>query len=133
MKSISRFKVCCGLLVLVLSACGEKANVKSELSDLEKSFKKTGATAPADSLAPGQTASAEVWVDRALSAARANDYAGSVIALQTAQSANGASAEQLMKVQRAMMALTSDLAQRADKGDARAKADLVAIEKTRSQ
>ena len=126
-----------GILLLTFAACTQKADVKSEVSELEKSFKIKAAAAPIqpDHSAPGQSqpTDAEVWVNRALSAARTNDYAGGVIALQSAQSARGATAEQLMAVQRMMSAMTADLAARAAKGDVRAKADLAAIERTRSQ
>ena len=126
-----------GSLLLTFAACTRKADIKSEMSELEKSFKITAAVAP---IQPDHSASsraqptdAEIWVSRAISAARTNDYAGGVIALQSAQSARGATAEQLMAVQRMMSAMTSDLAARAAKGDERAKADLAAIERTRSQ
>jgi hypothetical protein len=72
-------------------------------------------------------------VKDALSAARANDYAGSVIALQKAQDRPGLTADQVMATQRARQTLMADLQGRAASGDQAALAQLKAIEKTRSQ
>ena len=130
----SLFGILFGVALLASVGCGKKADVTSEISDLEKSFKSAIAAAPAQPAPnPSQAPTADGWVDRALTAARANDYVGGVVALQSARSAGGATAEQLMAVQRTMGAMTSELATRAAKGDAKAKADLAAIERTRSQ
>lgn len=132
-----KFFLVLGGLLLTITACHKKADVKSEISELEKSFKNamTVAVPQPNPLAPDQSqpTEADVWVGRALLAARTNDFAGGVIALQSAQRARGVTAEQLMTVQRTMRTMTSDLAARAAKGDPRAKADLAAIERTRSQ
>ena len=136
MRYLSKFSFLFGVAVLSLAGCSKRADVKTEISDLEKSFKGMAATAPAPNPAtsgPAQPNAAEAWVNQALEAARANDYVGSVVALQSARSAGGATPEQLMAVQRTMGAMTSDLAARAARGDAKAKADLAAIERTRSQ
>ena len=63
----------------------------------------------------------------------ADDYAGSVIALQTAQKGRGVNAEQLMAIERAKQAMTASLVDRAARGDEKAKAELARIERTRSQ
>ena len=78
-------------------------------------------------------AEAQDLVKSALAAARADDYASGVVALQAARTKPGVSAEQLMAVQRAMQAMTTDLATRAANGDQKALAELKAIERTRSQ
>ena len=68
----------------------------------------------------------------ALHAVRTNGFAGGAIALQTAQRMPMLTAEQHRAVYQAMQAMTADLVARAEKGDAKAKADLAAIERTRS-
>ena len=78
-------------------------------------------------------ADANAFVNVALAAVRANDYAGGVIALQEVQRIPGVTANQLMAIHGTMQAMTADLVARAAKGDPKAKADLAAIEKTRSQ
>ncbi|MHB8524006.1 MAG: hypothetical protein ACYDH9_25060 [Limisphaerales bacterium] len=101
-----------------MSACSRKGEVKARVADLERAF-------PA--------ANANPYVNLALSAVRTNDYAGGVIALQSARRMTGVTPEQLMAVQKAMQAITAELVARAASGDQTAKADLAAIESTRSQ
>ena len=69
----------------------------------------------------------------ALTAARDNDYASGVIALQAAQQKPGVTADQVMAVQRTKQAMIAELQRRAESGDQRALAQLKAIERTRSQ
>jgi hypothetical protein len=69
----------------------------------------------------------------AVAATRSNDFAAGVIALQAAKSAPGLTAEQLAAMEQAAQAITSDLTRRADAGDPKAKAQLEAIERSRSQ
>src|SRR5437660_214685 len=94
-----QFAICVLLVLLACNGCGNKPDVKSQVSELEKAFP---AAAPA-AAAPGQTAEptqappptdANAYVKAALSAVRENDYAGSVIALQTAQRMRGVTYEQ---------------------------------------
>ena len=126
-------------LLLSLSACSQKADVKTQVSELEKAFPAAvAARAPAQPQATAPTqpqigGDANTYVQSALSAVRQNDYAASVIALQNAQRARGVTAQQIMAVERAKQAMTADLIARADRGDPQAKAALAAIEKTRSQ
>ena len=82
---------------------------------------------------PLPRADANDLVKSALSAARANDYASGVIALQAAQVKPGVTAEQVMAVQRATQAMVAELQRRAVNGDQHALAQLKAIERTRSQ
>src|SRR5436190_1938825 len=118
----------CGAILLALNGCSKKADVKSQVSELEKTFQDTSAPAPSAGRSPlvDQTGSAPVdakaFVNLALSAVRANDFAGSVIALQTAQRVAPLTAEQHRAVYEAMQAMTADLVARAAKGDAKAKA-----------
>ncbi len=121
--------------------CSKKPDVKTSVSDLEKAFPTAAATPVAQTppspqpAAPTPTArpSADDFVTQAVAAARASDYAGSVIALQVVQQSPGVTAEQVMAVQRAKQALMADLQRRAANGDQAALAQLKAIEKTRSQ
>jgi hypothetical protein len=120
---------------LALSGCSKKADVKGQVSELEKAFPTASAAAPAQGQnVPTQgPTSADAYVQSALSAVRQNDYAASVIALQQAERARGVSAQLLLAVARTKAAITADLLARADRGDAQAKAALAAIEKTYSQ
>ena len=128
-----------GAFLLALNGCSKKTDVKSQLSELEKTFQEASAAAPSagERLLVDQTGSApadaNAYVNLALSAVRTNDFAEGVIALQTAQRMPMLTAEQHRAVYQAMQAITADLVARADKGDAKAKADLAAIERTRSQ
>ena len=127
----------CGAALLASSACGKKADVNSRLSELEKAFRAPAAGTTVQIERPGSSraplADANAYVNLALLAVRTNDRAGGVIALQAVQRMPGLTAEQLMSVHRAMQAMTADLLVRASKGDTKAKADLAAIERTRSQ
>ena len=128
-----------GVFLLALNGCSKKADVKSQLSELERTFQDTSAAAPSAGEQPladqtgSASADANAYVNLALSAVRTNDFAEGVIALQTAQRMPMLTAEQHRAVYQAMQAMTANLVARADKGDAKAKADLAAIERTRSQ
>jgi hypothetical protein len=130
-----------GLLLLLIAAafngCSKREDVKTQTSELEKAFPAATTAEPvpveAQTMASQAPANADAYVKAALTAVRADDYAGGVIALQTAQSARGVSAKQLMAIEQTKRAMTADLMRRADAGDAKAKADLARIEKTMSQ
>ncbi len=113
-------------VVLLGSACAKKADLKSQASELAQSF------APALVTNEQQAAAAEI-VNVALAAVRQNDYAGGVMALQSVEHLPNMTAEQLRVVQETIQTLTSDLVTRAANGDAKAQAELAAIERTRSQ
>ena len=135
-----QFSICAALAaILMLAGCSKKADVKDQVSQLEKAFP---AAAPAAAAAPVETpaataqapaSEANAYVKAALSAVQANDYAGGVIALQKVQRMPGVTYQQLVAVERTKQAMTTDLVNRADRGDAKAKADLAAIEKSLSQ
>jgi hypothetical protein len=126
-------------LGLAVGACSRQPDVKASVSELEKAFPTAATAAPVQPQvqpsvsAPPPQASAHELVNSALAAARANDYANGVIALQAAQVRPGVTADQVMAVQRAKQAMLADLQQRAANGDQRALAQLQAIERTRSQ
>ena len=133
-----QFSICLLLGLLAFSGCGKKPDIQSQVSELEKAFPAAApaAPAPAETAQPAQApppADANAYVKAALSAVRENDYAGSVIALQSAQRMRGVTYEQLVAIERTRLAMTTDLINRADRGDAKAKAELDKIEKTRSQ
>lgn len=105
-------------LLLGATGCGRSPDVKAEAAQLEKTF---------------TAANPNALVTRAATAIREGDYAAGVIALEAVKQTPGMTAEQLMAVQRATLTVTEDLTARAERGDAKAKADLAAIERTRSQ
>jgi hypothetical protein len=118
---------------MILFGCSKKADVKGQISELEKAFPGTTGTSTQATAAAKIPTGADAYVQSALAAVRQNDYAASVIALEQAQRARGVSAQQMMAVERAKAALTAALLARADRGDAQAQAALAAIEKTHSQ
>ncbi len=122
-------------LMLVTASCRKQEDVKSSASELELAFQTPTAPGSANPAVSAQTvpSGAEELVKTALAAARVDDYASGVIALEAAQRKPGVTAEQVMAVQRAVLAMTSDLATRAANGDQKAMAQLKAIEQTRSQ
>ena len=124
------------LILLVCAGCKKKNDMKSEAAELEKAFPQAAAATPAPieaaATVQAQAPDANAYVKAALSAVSADDYAGGVIALQTAQG-RVVSAEQLMAIERAKQAMTSSLVERAARGDEKAKAELARIERTRSQ
>jgi hypothetical protein len=106
------------VILLTLSACNKKADVKAEATRLEAAFSKSGSND---------------FMGVALSAIRKEDYVDGVIALESAKRIPGMTAEQLISVQNTTQAIISDLVARAARGDAKAQADLAAIERSRSQ
>ena len=126
------------LVLLAGPGCGKKPDVKENLSGLEKAFPAAVVSVAAAQAEPVPAAAlrvtdANAYVSLALSAVHTNDYAGGVIALQAVQKMPGVTAQQLIAIESAKQALTADLVVRADRGDAKAKAELAAIEKTHSQ
>ena|ERR1041385_8662633 len=117
------------------TGCRKQASVKSQVTDLEKAFPTAAVQTPApeQQQPAAQPEAPNAVVGQALAAARANDYAGAVIALQSAKDRPGLTVEQFRAIEAAKSAMVNDLQNRADRGDARAKADLAAIERKRSQ
>ena len=137
MKPSCRVLLLSVALVLILAACSKKPDVQLSVSELEKAFPSAAASAPVQpqpaAPAPVPQADANDLVKNALTAARANDYASGVIALQAAQAKPGVTADQVMAVQRAKQAMVAELQRRAVNGDQQALAQLKAIERSRSQ
>ncbi len=128
-------------LALVIGACNRKPDVKQTFSALEKAFP-TAANGPVAEPSgtsvpqPPATADANAYVSAALSAARSQDYAAGVMALEEVQRMKDAktfTANQLITIEQAKQAMIADLVARTDRGDPKAKADLAAIEKMHSQ
>ena len=112
---------CVGLAVawvLGPTGCSRKPDATSAVSELERVL----AAAPQS-----------VPLQVAVAAARTNDAASGVIALQEARRQPGLTADQLQVVEQAAQLIVADLVRRAADGDARAKAQLEAIERSRSQ
>ena len=109
------------LLTLLLAAlgCHKEPTAEEGVVQLEKTFPKGAGDNDA--------------VRIAIAAAKTNDYAVGVVALQEAKRVPGLTADQLMSVEQAAQAMTAELTRRADAGDAQAKASLEAIARTRSQ
>jgi hypothetical protein len=122
-------------VLLTGSGCSKKADVKTQMSALEKAF--PGAAAPEQPAQPDATQppanDANAFVREALSAVRKDDYAAGVVVLQNISQVPGVTANQLMAAEQAKQAMVANLVNRAAAGDASAKAALQAIEKTRSQ
>ena len=125
------------LAVLVgLNACHKRSDLKGGVSELEKAFPTAAAPAGTVPAAAPAAGDANAYVSAALSAARAQDYAAGVMALEEVQRMNGAkgfTANQLMTIELAKRAMIAELVVRADRGDPKAKADLAALERTHSQ
>ena len=133
-----QFSICICAALLASTGCGRKAEVRATVSELEKAFPAattTAAPAQPDKPIASQAGSADAnaYVTLALAAVRTNDYVAGVIALQTVQRLTNVSAPQRMAAERARQAIVADLVGRAGSGDAKAKADLAAIERTLSQ
>ena len=107
-----------GLGLVLSGGCGSRKETPSQLTDLEKAF-------------PDPKATPEVTL--AVTASRSNDFGTGVIALDEAKRRPGLSAQQLEAVDLANRALVTELTRRADAGDARARAELDRIERTRSR
>lgn len=142
MKTASRFVLLCAVLMCISAGCAKKTDLKSSLTELETAFTnaappalavQTPASEPGPTPAPARPTDANALVQAALTAARVDDYANGVIALQEAQQQPGITAEQVMAVQRTKQAMVTALQNRAANGDRAALAQLKAIEKTRSQ
>lgn len=105
-------------MAAVILGCGRAPNPEEGVKSLEQSFANPAAV-PA--------------IELAIAAVKTNDLGEGVVALQTAKQVPGLSPQQLQTVEETAQALTQELLRRADAGDARAKADLELIERSRSQ
>jgi hypothetical protein len=137
MRIFLRLMLLAATCALALSGCSKKADVKFNVTELQQSLSNTVTQLPAqpqpNARNPAAPNDANGLLQSALSAAQANDYAGSVIALQAAQQKPGLTADQVANAQRLKQAMVADLQRRAVNGDQAALAQLKAIEKTRSQ
>lgn len=106
------------LALAVGTSCKKEPSASAGIHSLKETF-------------PDPAASPAIQL--AIAAAETNDFGQGVIALQQAKQAPGLSADQLQTVEQASQALVRELLRRAEAGDARAKADLQLIERSRSQ
>ncbi len=123
-------------MLLAAAGCSKKADVKAQVSALEKAFPGAAEQAgqPDQSAAqPDSKNDANAYVRAALSALRSNDYAAGVVVLQNVAQTPGVTPNQLMAAEQAKQAMIANLVARAAAGDANAKAALQQIERTRSQ
>lgn len=102
----------------LVSGCRREPTAADGVATLQQAFPDAAAT-PA--------------IQLAIAAAQTNDLGQGVVALQAAKQQPGLTADQLQTVEQASQALTKELLRRAEAGDARAKADLELIERSRSQ
>ena len=129
MKLPSLIWCLCGLAILTSNACRKKSEVGERLGRLEAEFPVT-VTDSKTAQAPND---AQAYVQHAIASVHSNDYVGGVVTLQMIQQMPAMTPHQLKAIHEAMQTLTADLVARAAQGDAKAKADLAAIERTRSQ
>jgi hypothetical protein len=118
------------------TGCSKKADVKAQVSALEKAFPAAAEQAgqPDQSAAPQDAKNdANAYVRAALSAVRSNDYAAGVVVLQNVAMTPGVTPNQLIAAEQAKQAMVANLVSRAAAGDPNAKAALQQIERTRSQ
>jgi hypothetical protein len=106
------------VLGMLAGGCGRSGTSEDGVSQLRQAF-------PDPAAVPA--------VQMALAAVQTNDLGQGVVALEAAKLQAGLTAEQLQSVEAAKQALTQELLNRADAGDAQAKAELELIERTRSQ
>ena len=106
------------LLVAAAIGCSPKPDAKEAVARLEQVLAASPQSVP---------------LQLTVAAARTNDAAAGVIALQEARRQPGLTADQLQAVEQASQAIVSSLVRRAADGDARAMAQLEAIERSRSQ
>jgi len=102
----------------LLSGCGEKAG--SDVSDLQQAFPKEKAVTP-------QQREIQTLVDNAAEAAKKGEFEKAAASLTVLRGQEQLSAAQRAAVQDQMSNLQSDLAARAEGGDAAAKRALDAI------
>lgn len=100
------------------SGCRRDPTPADDLTRLQEAFPDTRAS-PA--------------IQLAIAAVQTNDLGQGVVALQQAKETPGLSAEQLQSVEQTSQSLTRELLRRVEAGDARARADLELIERSRSQ
>jgi hypothetical protein len=126
-----------GLIVAVLSGCSRDGNVKSGISKLEEAFPAARAAASAGGDSAAESAASQIdvnaYVGQAVSSLQHNDHVGAVTILNAVQAQTNLTAQQHMAVHESIQKVYADLVARAARGDAKAKASLVQLEKKLSQ
>ena len=126
------------VLCLAVSGCGQSSKVNAEISKLNEAFPTANAAAPTTPDNSGGAISVSAvdpntLVNRAVTALRNNDQEGAVMMLNSAKQQTGLTVQQRMAVQDTIAMVCGDLATRAGRGDAKAKAAISNMEKSYSQ
>lgn len=126
-----------GLVIVVLNGCSRNGNVESGISKLEEAFPAASAAATTGAgtvtqSAPRQT-DVDAYVGQAVSSLQRNDHVGAVNILNAVQAQTNLTAKQHMAVHESIQKVYADLVAQAARGDAKAKAALVELEKKLSQ
>lgn len=108
------------LLTLVLLGLGTVSGCKRDDAAGAVASLGTVFSSPSAEVSPKQTAQLKALAELALAATRSNDLATAALTLQTLRSQPAMTAAQRMAVQDAMGQFQTDLAQRAEAGDAAA-------------
>ena len=109
------------LTSLALAGCSKKG---MNTAELEKAFQSIPASAPNQAAAQDPV---RQTVNEALTAIKKEDFVEGTVALQSLRSSPTLNPDQLTAVQDAMAALQKQLAERADRGDVKARQALEAI------
>jgi len=126
-----------GAIMVVLTGCNRDGNVKSGISKLEEAFPGASAVAPAADSSATENARRQfdvnAYVSQAVSSLQRNDHVGAVNILNAVQAQTNLTAQQHMAVHESIRSVYADLVARSARGDAKAKAALVELEKKLSQ
>jgi hypothetical protein len=137
MKIVTRTLPLLGLILMVLNGCNRGGDMKSGVSKLKEAFPTASAAVPAaaDNSAESATKQVDVnvYVGQAVSSLQNNDHVGAVTLLNTVQKQTGLTAQQRIAVQETINKVYADLVARIARGDPKAKAAIVELEKTYSQ
>lgn len=123
-----------GVALISLAGCGEKDVTKiapkDEVSVLKEAFPVTPGAAPAEapqsytSYAFGSSAEPSAYVEAAATAVKLGDNTTAMFILNNLNSKSNLTGKQYMAIHEGMQVLQADLIRRADRGDAKAKADI---------
>jgi hypothetical protein len=123
-----------GVALVGLAGCGEKDVTKvvpkDEVSVLKEAFPATPGAAPAEApqsytaYAFGASAEPSAYVEAAATAVKLGDNTTAIFILNNLNSKSNLTGKQYMAIHEGMQVLQADLIRRADRGDAKAKADI---------
>lgn len=119
MKPLPLYFVCALALLVGVAGCSKSPDATSQPADLEAVLQGLATSAPAIAQ----------YSDQAVAAVHSNDFVRAASLLHAAKMHPQLSWEQRMAVRDALQAISRQLTERALRGDEKARADLVAIEK----